>query len=72
MIRPDDVTFVVNPGGEAVILRRFFRGAETLYCLGLPSGNRVHSSRASSAAFTKGTRVKLEARAVHVATFPAG
>ncbi|MBI2215663.1 MAG: ABC transporter ATP-binding protein, partial [Candidatus Rokubacteria bacterium] len=43
MIRPDDVTFVPRPDGEAVILRRYFRGSENLYSLGLPSGTRVHS-----------------------------
>jgi iron(III) transport system ATP-binding protein len=46
MIRPDDVTFVPDPAGDAVIVRRYFRGSENLYCLGLPSGQRVHSSPA--------------------------
>ena len=40
MIRPDDVTFVPDPAGDAVIVRRYFRGSENLYCLGLPSGHR--------------------------------
>ncbi len=71
MIRPDDVTFVAKHDGEATILRRSFRGSETLYCLGLPSGDRVHSSRPSCATFTEGTRVQIEARALSVVTFPA-
>jgi iron(III) transport system ATP-binding protein len=69
MIRPDDVSFVPQPDGSAVILRRYFRGSESLYCLGLPSGHRVHSSQPSSATFTSGLRVRPEARVLHVVTF---
>ena len=71
MIRPDDVTFVPDAAGEAVIVRRYFRGSENLYCLGLPSGHRVHSSQPSSAAFPNGLRVRPEAHLLHVVTFPA-
>jgi len=71
MIRPDDVTFVPDAAGEAVIVRRYFRGSENLYCLGLPSGHRVHSSQPSSAAFPNGLRVRPEAHVLHVVTFPA-
>ena len=70
MIRPDDVTFVPRPDGEAVILRRYFRGSENLYCLALPSGNQVHSSQPSAATFAPGTRVRPEAHVLHVVTFP--
>jgi iron(III) transport system ATP-binding protein len=70
MIRPDDVTFVPDDAGDAVILRRYFRGSENLYCLGLPSGHRVHSSQPSSAAFPNGLRVRPEAHVLHVVTFP--
>src|SRR5687767_10181619 len=70
MIRPDDVTFVPDASGDAVIVRRDFRGPETLYSLALPSGHRVHSSQPSSAAFVKGTRVRPEAHVLHVVTFP--
>jgi len=72
MIRPDDVTFVPDAAGEAVIVRRYFRGSENLYCLDLPSGHRVHSSQPSSAAFPNGLRVRPEAYVLHVVTFPAG
>jgi iron(III) transport system ATP-binding protein len=71
MIRPDDVIFVPDVEGEAVIVRRDFRGSENLYCLGLPSGHRVHSSQPSSAALATGTRVRPEAHVLHVVTFPA-
>jgi iron(III) transport system ATP-binding protein len=71
MIRPDDITFVPAADGEAVILHRYFRGSETLYCLGLASGHRVHSSQPSAAAFPTGMRVRPEAHVLHVVTFPA-
>ncbi len=71
MIRPDDVTFVPRDEGPAVILRRYFRGSENLYCLGLPSGHRVHSSQPSSVAFASGTRVRPDTHVLHVVTFPA-
>jgi iron(III) transport system ATP-binding protein len=71
MIRPDDVTFVPDAAGEAVIVRRYFRGSENLYCLDLPSGHRVHSSQPSSAAFPNGLRVRPQAHVLHVVTFPA-
>jgi iron(III) transport system ATP-binding protein len=71
MIRPDDVTFVPDAAGEAILLQRYFRGSENLYCLGLPSGHRVHSSQPSSAAFATGSRVRPEANVLHVVTFPA-
>jgi iron(III) transport system ATP-binding protein len=71
MIRPDDVTFVPDAAGEAILLQRYFRGSENLYCLGLPSGHRVHSSQPSSAAFAAGSRVRPEANVLHVVTFPA-
>jgi iron(III) transport system ATP-binding protein len=71
MIRPDDVSFVPDPAGEAVLAQRYFRGSENLYCLGLASGHRVHSSQPSSAAFATGLRVRPEANVLHVVTFPA-
>jgi len=70
MIRPDDVTFSVADDGTAVILKRSFRGSETLYSLALPSGRHVYSSQASAAGFSPGLRVHVEVHALHVVTFP--
>jgi iron(III) transport system ATP-binding protein len=70
MIRPDNVTFTPAAMGDAVIVRRYFRGSENVYCLSLPSGHRVHSSQPSSAAFAAGTRVSPEVRVLHVVAFP--
>ncbi len=54
-----------------MIVRRYFRGSENLYCLDLSSGHRVHSSQPSSAVFPNGLRVRPEAHVLHVVTFPA-
>jgi len=71
MIRPDDVTFVVCADGAATILKRSFRGSETLYGLALPSGRLLFSSQPSAAEFTAGQRVRVDVHALHVVTFSA-
>ena len=71
MIRPDDIAFVPQEDGCGVITRRFFRGSESLYCIQLPSGLRVHSSQPSSSTLPTGTRVRAQAHVLHVVTFPA-
>jgi len=63
------ISFVSD--GESTIVRRHFRGSENLYCLRLPSGHLVHSSQPSSVFFPAGTRVRAEARVIHVVAFPA-
>jgi iron(III) transport system ATP-binding protein len=72
MIRPDDISFVPQADGAGVIVRRFFRGSETLYCIRLPSGHRVHSSQPSASMFPTGSRVHAEAQVLHVVAFPTG
>jgi iron(III) transport system ATP-binding protein len=71
MIRPDDIGFAPAPAGHAAIVRRDFRGPVNVYCLRLPSGQRVHSSQPSTAIFEPGTRVRATAELLHVVTFPA-
>jgi iron(III) transport system ATP-binding protein len=72
MVRPDDITFVPQWDGAGILTRRYFRGSETLYCIRLPSGDRVHSSQPSSATFSTGMRVRPEAHILHVVAFRAG
>ncbi|HEU5320510.1 MAG TPA: ABC transporter ATP-binding protein, partial [Methylomirabilota bacterium] len=72
MIRPDDVDFEARPDGEAIVLRRTFRGADSLYSLGLPSGRRVNSSQPSAAAVAVGSRVRPRVALLHVVVFPDG
>ncbi len=55
MIRPDDVSFVPDPAGDAVIVRRYFRG----------------SQNPTASAYPNGLRVRPEGHVLHVVTFPA-
>ena len=71
MVRPDDITFVPEWDGAGILTQRYFRGSETLYCIRLPSGDRVHSSQPSSATFSTGTRVRPEPHLLHIITFRA-
>ena len=71
MVRPDDITFVPQSDGAGILTRRYFRGSETLYCIRLPSGDRVHSSQPSSATFSTGMRVHPEAHLLHIIAFRA-
>jgi iron(III) transport system ATP-binding protein len=69
MIRPDDITFVPQADGPGTIVRRYFRGSETVYCIRLPSGDRVHSSQPSASVLPTGMRVRPEAHVLHVVAF---
>jgi iron(III) transport system ATP-binding protein len=69
MIRPDDITFVPQADGTGTITRRYFRGSETVYCIRLPSGDRVHSSQPSASVLPTGMRVRAEAHVLHVVAF---
>ncbi|HEX7784981.1 MAG TPA: ABC transporter ATP-binding protein, partial [Methylomirabilota bacterium] len=71
MIRPDDISFVPEANGAGVITRRYFRGSETVYCIRLPSGHRVHSSQPSASVLPTGMRVTVSAHVLHVVAFPA-
>jgi len=72
MIRPDDITFVPETDGAGIITRRYFRGSETVYCIRLPSGHRVHSSQPSASILPPGMRVRVSSHVLHVVAFPAG
>ncbi|MFQ5975715.1 MAG: ABC transporter ATP-binding protein [Candidatus Hydrothermarchaeales archaeon] len=69
MIRPDDISFVKDKNGEAVVESQQFKGSENLYTLKLPSGKRVHSSRPSTLVVEKGTRVNVKAKPTHIVAF---
>jgi hypothetical protein len=70
MVRPEDMTFLARDDGEAVVLHRNFRGTETRYRLGLPSGRILYSSQPSRAPAAVGDRVRVAVRLEHVVTFP--
>jgi iron(III) transport system ATP-binding protein len=71
MLRPDDITFAPATDGPGTITHRHFRGSETVYCIRLPSGQRVHSSQPSASILPAGTRVRVASDLLHVVTFPA-
>jgi iron(III) transport system ATP-binding protein len=70
MVRPDDITFVPETDGSGTIVRRYFRGSETVYCIRLPSGHRVHSSQPSASILPTGMRVRVSSHVLHVVAFP--
>ena len=70
MVRPDDITFVPETDGSGTIIRRYFRGSETVYCIRLPSGHRVHSSQPSASILPTGMRVRVSSHVLHVVAFP--
>ena len=70
MIRPDDIHVAPTKGAGARILARQFRGSENLYTIGLPSGQIVHSSEASTRVYHVGTAVELRVLATHTVLFP--
>jgi iron(III) transport system ATP-binding protein len=69
MVRPDDLHLIPDPKGSAHILSKQFRGSENLYAIGLPSGQRVHTSEHSLALYPVGTPVRLELAATHTVVF---
>lgn len=70
MIRPDDVDFVVDANGPAVISGVRFLGASVLYELSLPDGLKIHSLKSSTRTVPAGTRVRTKIDAAHVIVFP--
>lgn len=57
--RADDLEFEANPDGDAMVLARFFRGADCLYRLRLGSGRIVHSMQPHHRHFQPGTPVRV-------------
>jgi len=72
LIRPDMVEIEPNPQGEAVIVARRFAGMHKLYCLELPSGQRIHSLQPSTKTLEEGSRVRLRISKHSVIAFPQG
>ena len=59
MVRPDDVTFVADPGGTAEITAVEFRGATWSYTLRLGSGAELRSTRSHLVQAKVGDRVRV-------------
>ena len=69
MIRPDDIDLIPDQAGNAIVLTRQFRGADNLYCVRLPSGQKIHSSQDSTRIIEPGTVVLVKANPTHVVCF---
>lgn len=63
--RADDLTFEPDPGGNAMVLARYFQGAVTTYRLRLSSGRIVHSLQPHYLTYAPGTRVQARLEANH-------
>ena len=70
LVRPDEVRVEPSDGGEGIVARRQFRGAESLYYLALRSGVQLRTSEPSTRVLAPGTPVKVTVRPVNVIAFP--
>ena len=66
MVRPDDVTFAVEPDGAASVDAAEFRGSSWCYTLRLPSGGTVRSLQSHLERVAVGSRVSAAMRAGHL------
>jgi iron(III) transport system ATP-binding protein len=69
MIRPDDIDFLPDDRGDAVIVDREFRGSENIFRIRLRSGIVVRSSQPSTMICPPGQHVRLKANLEHVVAF---
>jgi iron(III) transport system ATP-binding protein len=65
MLRPDDITFTVEPGGTARVTEAEFRGSVWCYTLELAGGATVHSVRSHLDHVEIGSRVSPRVRPGH-------
>ena len=70
MIRPDDVTIMPDPDGNAVIADVRFLGADVLYKLELPDKTYLHSLGLSANFIPSGVKVKISVDMPHTVFFP--
>ncbi|GMR07593.1 MAG: ABC transporter ATP-binding protein [Gammaproteobacteria bacterium] len=70
LMRPDDVVPDSESDLHATVIKKAFKGAETLYTLRLPTGSVVLSMFPSHQDFAIGTRVGVRIAADHVVAFP--
>jgi iron(III) transport system ATP-binding protein len=71
MVRPDQLDVRPDPAGNATVMSRRFRGADTLVVVQLSSGMMLHSHQPSALLFRARERVKVVAKPTHVVAFLA-
>ncbi len=69
LIRPDDIVPGDSNDSSAVVVRKAFKGAETLYDLRLPAGRHVLSLFPSHVDHAVGERVHIRLQADHLVAF---
>lgn len=70
MIRPDDVDFALDEGGDALISDVQFLGPEVIYRLQLSNGMILHSIKPSTIVYQAGKKVKIYVDPTHIILFP--
>lgn len=71
LLRPDDILLDPTSGTPAVVERRVFRGATSLYSLRLPSGEQVTSVWSSQQYYNLGDALPIRAQVRHLILFPS-
>lgn len=71
LLRPDDVTHDEQSGLHGIVRKKAFKGAETLYTLELPNGDRVLSLFPSHLDYAEGERVGVTINTKHLVAFSA-
>ncbi len=72
MVRPDDVGFVPDASGQAVVTEARFLGASVLYQLQFADGRTIHAIRPSAEVTPVGSRVSVSVDVSHIVVFPKG
>jgi iron(III) transport system ATP-binding protein len=65
MIRPDDVTFVPDPGGDAEVVTASYRGPRWVYAIVMDSGPRILAEQSHLAPLAVGMRGRVSLTAGH-------
>ena len=69
LIRPDQLDMRLDPAGNATVMSRRFRGADTLVVVQLASGIILHSYQPSALLLQARERVRVVAQPTHVVAF---
>jgi iron(III) transport system ATP-binding protein len=69
MLRPDQIDLTPDPMGDAIVLSRHFRGADTLVILQLPCGLMLQSSQPSTLVLQPRERVRVMPKPTPVVAF---
>jgi iron(III) transport system ATP-binding protein len=69
MLRPQHLDLIPDAEGNATVLSRRFRGADTLFVVQLPSGLLLHCHQPSTLMLEVRERVRVVAKPTHVVAF---